>query len=97
MKVHGCIKNIIQSDFDCSSRLYVVSDAQRTSQNRAGDFFLLTSSVMVGKQIIMRNRGNVEQPSIRQGFRADKGGISSLISFDIKDRTEKYMANMNGP
>ena len=52
---------------------------------------------MVGKQIIMRNRGNVEQPSIRQGFRADKGGISSLISFDIKDRTEKYMANMNGP
>lgn len=106
LKVHDCIKTITGSNYDFSPRLYILNDPGMTSQDRAKDF--IHNSIMVGKQIIMRNWRKSEGPSFKEWL-TELAKVASYeqISFSIKDRTEKYMAkwgdyleyigNMNGP
>lgn len=106
LKVHDCIKTITGSNYDFSPRLYILNDPGMTSQDRAKDF--IHTSIMVGKQIIMRNWRKLEGPSFKEWL-TELAKVASYeqISFSIKDRTEKYMAkwgdyleyigNMNGP
>lgn len=83
------MKNITQINFDFCPRLYVLSDPQLTSYYRAGDF--IQTSIMVGKQIIMRNWRNSGEPPFQEWY-TELAKVASYekISFRCNNRTEKY-------
>ena len=72
-------------------RLYVLNDPQITSNCGAADF--IQTSIMVGKQIIMRNWKNPGEPSFQE-WSTELAKVASYekISFNINDRTEQYVA-----
>ena len=72
-------------------RLYVLNDPQITSNCGAADF--IQTSIMVAKQIIMRNWKNPGEPSFQE-WSTELAKVASYekISFNINDRTERYVA-----
>lgn len=91
LKIHDCIENITWTSLEFCPRLYVLNDPQMTSNCGAADF--IQTSIMVGKQIIMRNWKNPGEPSFQEwSMELAKVASYEKISFNINDSAEKYVA-----
>ncbi|KAJ0061406.1 hypothetical protein NL108_018634 [Boleophthalmus pectinirostris] len=88
-KIHGCIKNITQNTFEFTPQLYILSDPKMTTRCPSSEF--IQTSIMIGKQIIMRHWKDPEEPVFHEWF-TELAKVASYeqMSFNMSDRIIAY-------
>ena len=90
-KVHKIMLDITKSNFIFSPRLYVLGDPKFLAKCNRPDAEWIQTSIMVGKQIIMRGWKTLGGPSMREWL-TELGKVAAYerLSYGMQNRSEAF-------